>query len=482
MTLFIRRTAWVALSAFIVAAGGTSQEARAVGILYANPGWLHAFDGSSAYYHDPDGPNPNYRANPDPTNNQPGGQGNSPALIPPPVPCGGTGQPSCESVAIWQISGSQWEGSAPGAPLGGTPTTNTALWPVPPPAPGGVGAFTEGSTTFIRIQDPGFPQPWGWPDKGAQFQPGAARQEGNNRRIQFKHEMNRDAGFSGTPAIIDNGVTLSFRARIATRATGPLDDIFPEDASSIIPWPTEGVGYPIGNNGRGMVMLTQTGSSGPTQLAFSLLDSNAITANGLSISRTGLVMNNAGPATGPDTGDANATTLNIVDIPNEELTNWHEFWITVQKLPTPINGSTHEVKVYMDGSLTPSVFNVILGNQNEFGSGSHLGLGLSSGSRFGAFDLDFIAYREGVIEPTLATLAGDYNGDGKVDAADFVLWRKNPAAHGGNPDGYNNWRANFGAMSGSGSSAAFASLVPEPGSFLLLTLSVMVALVRWRAR
>jgi len=36
-----------------------------------------------------------------------------------------------------------------------------------------------------------------------------------------------------------------------------------------------------------------------------------------------------------------------------------------------------------------------------------------------------------------ATLNGDYNGDGKVDAADYVAWRKDPADHGGTPDGYN---------------------------------------------
>jgi hypothetical protein len=34
-------------------------------------------------------------------------------------------------------------------------------------------------------------------------------------------------------------------------------------------------------------------------------------------------------------------------------------------------------------------------------------------------------------------LGGDYNGDGSVDAADYVAWRDNPAAHGGDPAGYN---------------------------------------------
>ena len=32
-------------------------------------------------------------------------------------------------------------------------------------------------------------------------------------------------------------------------------------------------------------------------------------------------------------------------------------------------------------------------------------------------------------------LAGDYNSDAKVDAADYVLWRKNPADSGGDRPG-----------------------------------------------
>jgi autotransporter-associated beta strand protein len=67
-------------------------------------------------------------------------------------------------------------------------------------------------------------------------------------------------------------------------------------------------------------------------------------------------------------------------------------------------------------------------------------------------------------------LAGDYNGDGKVDAADYVLWRKDPANHGGNPAGYNTWRGNFGNPPGSGSGVGLggAGAVPEPAALVLL--------------
>jgi len=47
----------------------------------------------------------------------------------------------------------------------------------------------------------------------------------------------------------------------------------------------------------------------------------------------------------------------------------------------------------------------------------------------------------------------DFNGDGNVDAADYVLWRKDPATHGGDPAGYDAWRAQFGGPPSGGGSA-----------------------------
>lgn len=68
----------------------------------------------------------------------------------------------------------------------------------------------------------------------------------------------------------------------------------------------------------------------------------------------------------------------------------------------------------------------------------------------------------------LIGILGDYNDNGQVDAADYVLWRKNPANYGG-ASGYNVWRANFGATagSGSGSSLGESGTVPEPGIIIL---------------
>jgi hypothetical protein len=70
------------------------------------------------------------------------------------------------------------------------------------------------------------------------------------------------------------------------------------------------------------------------------------------------------------------------------------------------------------------------------------------------------------------TLPGDYNGDGAVDGADYVVWRKND----GSPDDYNTWRSNFGRTA-AGESEARAAAVPEPAASLLFA----AGLVAWPA-
>lgn len=79
-------------------------------------------------------------------------------------------------------------------------------------------------------------------------------------------------------------------------------------------------------------------------------------------------------------------------------------------------------------------------------------------------------YTSGVVSVSVGA-AGDYNLNGKVDAADYVLWRKNPGTYGGSPNGYNTWRASFGQPPGSG--ANFDSLaVPEPTAVVLMILAM----------
>jgi hypothetical protein len=85
-------------------------------------------------------------------------------------------------------------------------------------------------------------------------------------------------------------------------------------------------------------------------------------------------------------------------------------------------------------------------------------------------------------------LDGDYNEDGVVNAADYVVWRNNEGTANELPNDplggtigqaqYDQWATNFGIGLGSGANAN-STQVPEPTSLLLLLAGVCGA-TRWR--
>jgi uncharacterized protein YjbI with pentapeptide repeats len=74
------------------------------------------------------------------------------------------------------------------------------------------------------------------------------------------------------------------------------------------------------------------------------------------------------------------------------------------------------------------------------------------------------------------SLPGDFNFDGTVDAADYVVWRKGVGV-APTPANYNLWRANFGQTAGSGSArpsaAPLSAAIPEPATFALAALALL---------
>jgi hypothetical protein len=81
-------------------------------------------------------------------------------------------------------------------------------------------------------------------------------------------------------------------------------------------------------------------------------------------------------------------------------------------------------------------------------------------------------------------MAGDYNHNGVVDAADYTVWRDtlgsttNLQADGDgsgvvDQDDYLIWKATFGNTAAGSGAGAKASAVPEPGSALLLLIGVL---------
>ena len=85
----------------------------------------------------------------------------------------------------------------------------------------------------------------------------------------------------------------------------------------------------------------------------------------------------------------------------------------------------------------------------------------------------------------LIALEGDYNRDGAVDAADYIVWRHSVGQIGsglaadGNGNGtidlndYGIWKANFGK--GTGAVNALIAVVPEPHPITLLWIGTLVA-------
>lgn len=81
---------------------------------------------------------------------------------------------------------------------------------------------------------------------------------------------------------------------------------------------------------------------------------------------------------------------------------------------------------------------------------------------------------------TATSLDGDYNDDGVVNAADYVVWRNNELSSVTLPNDttpgsvteadYDVWVANFGAGGGLGATAA----IPEPGTAVLTVIAALV--------
>ena len=94
-------------------------------------------------------------------------------------------------------------------------------------------------------------------------------------------------------------------------------------------------------------------------------------------------------------------------------------------------------------------------------------------------DLSYALFDNLVVSAVVPPLAGDYNDDGVVDAADYTVWRdslgsSSDLAADGNDNGvidpgdYTVWENNFGATS-----SASASAVPEPTAAVLLAAGLL---------
>ena len=135
--------------------------------------------------------------------------------------------------------------------------------------------------------------------------------------------------------------------------------------------------------------------------------------------------------------------------------------------------------VSLAGSLTISVLNTfspVAGNSFDILDwGSHTGAfstlslpTLTTGLTWNVSQL----YTTGMISVVASGLAGDFNHNGVVDAADYVVWRNGLGTVYTQAD-YNVWRTHFGQTAGSGSGAVADAAVPEPSAFVLAAVGFL---------
>ncbi|MBN1807279.1 MAG: hypothetical protein JW837_18685 [Sedimentisphaerales bacterium] len=246
--------------------------------------------------------------------------------------------------------------------------------------PGGVSALSEEGVSYVRLQETGDPRDHGMADPGS------------NRKLFFGHRLVEEIDQSIAEEILSvHGITISFRARLST--TGLLDNLYPDGGGVSDPWPLEGDGYLVHDNGKACFGVHQE-AGGEQTIGFALsltTDDDELSVNGLTMNK----LNGTTPSADVDLQGDESGEINILEIP--DLTVWHEFWITIE--PDTGGGGTHKVNVWVDGSATPGEFHVTAGTGSDFEE-SYVSLGLGATPQSGAIDVDFFGYKEGVVAPS----------------------------------------------------------------------------------
>ena len=138
---------------------------------------------------------------------------------------------------------------------------------------------------------------------------------------------------------------------------------------------------------------------------------------------------------------------------------WHDYRLLLE--PQPTAGGDIIAQLFLDGDYT----HAILSQQLSPGGPDEIRFGDLAGTNNGIFELDYLRFAS-----LPSGVAGDYNNNGIVDAADYTVWRDNFGSNHVLPndstpglvtaDDYDVWKSNFGIAAGNEASAG--AVVPEP--------------------
>jgi fibronectin-binding autotransporter adhesin len=228
----------------------------------------------------------------------------------------------------------------------------------------------------------------------------------------------------------------------------------------------------------GTLLVNNTTGSGTGTGAVNVNNNGTLGGTG---SVAGLVTVNSGGTVAPGAGGigtltaAGGLTLNTGSILNFDLgAPTMADLLNVTGGVTTVNGGS--LNVNNVGGLAAGNYTLIDYTGALTGSATNLTLGTTpAGFNFSIVDtgstIDLMVSTGG------GGLDGDFNNDGKVDTADYVVWRKTD----GSQDGYDDWRANYGRTSGSGSSLV-GGAVPEPSAIALVILGLAAGAFARRKR
>jgi hypothetical protein len=190
------------------------------------------------------------------------------------------------------------------------------------------------------------------------------------------------------------------------------------------------------------------------------------------------------------TNDPNAIFFAYLLLPDPGITGSSRDFASGPVIPSSLFPISRSGTVWKDGALTfdyGEVLTEVRPTDQPFDGASHRTIGQShwnSGAdNLGNYEFhrtlrdaqgngwDIVAAFRIVAELP----AGDFNQDGTVDAADYVVWRKTD----GTQTGYDAWRANFGISLLAGSGAALPSAqplsaaVPEPSTLMIACIAAI---------